>query len=110
MGLREGTILAKMARLRLSRQVLARIAHMREGSVCRGLKSIEPLTNQELLHIDRVLNDLETLQTLVVPFELPISNVFKLQILLNRFRDGDLVQILNPAVAAELAAEIGSAR
>jgi hypothetical protein len=74
MGIREGAVLAKMARLRLSRQVLSRIAGMREGSVCRGLKSIEPLSNQELLHLDTLLNDLESLQERISPLNCRLRN------------------------------------
>jgi hypothetical protein len=110
MGVHEGIVIGKMARLRLSRQVLARVANVREGDLCRGLRSIEPLSGAEMLRIDELLTDLENLQKLISPFELPVSDVRKLQILLNRFRDGDLNSVLDPAIRADLAAQIAGGR
>jgi hypothetical protein len=110
MGVHEGILLGKMARLHLSRQVLARVADVREGNLCRGLRSIEPLSTQEMLRIDGILTSLERLQELIAPFELPVSDVRKLQILLSRFHDGALNGVVDPTIAAELSVQIAGAR
>jgi hypothetical protein len=106
MGLLEQGLLSKMGWLGVSRQTLARIGDVRETTLCRGLRNIEPLSNSEIERLNLVLDDLKKLRKLVEPLELPLTDTRKLHILLNRFRDGDLAEIVNPAIAAELAAQI----
>jgi hypothetical protein len=110
MGLLEQNILSKMAALSISRQVLARVSRIRESSLCRGLLGVDRLEGPDILAINRILDDLHTLRKRVFPFSLPISDVAALQVLLTQFRDGNLDCVLDPALAADLAAQIAGGR
>jgi hypothetical protein len=110
MGLLEQNMLAKMATLSLSRQVLARISDIRESSLCRGLLGVDRLDGPTILKINRILDDLQILRRRVFPFTLPISDVSALQVLLRQLRDGNLDSVLDPVLSADLARQISGAR
>lgn len=97
MGLLESNIVAKIARVGLSRQAIAGALEISESLLSRGLSGIRPLCGSDLIRIDTALNALLDISTIVAPFALP-SDVATLKILLRRYRDNRLDELRNDAL------------
>jgi hypothetical protein len=105
MGLIEKSILSRMNNLGLSRAILSNLCGLREQYLCPALRCSIPLLNDDAEKIHRVLADLEKLQDLSRPWELPIQNIRKLKLLLERLHDGDLETVQSP-VARQISEEM----
>jgi hypothetical protein len=108
MGLHEEQILSKMARLGLSRQVLALLVDIQVTVLCRGLQNVRPLPSQDILHINRCLDDLIGIQKIISPLMLPITDVVQLKVLLKKYRDDGLARIVDAEIVADLREQIAS--
>jgi hypothetical protein len=106
MGLHESNILAKMARINISRQALSLLVGISESVLSRGLMSTRPLSSADILRLDKTLSDLIEIQRIILPLELPTSDVGRLKVLLNKFRDDGLDRIMNEEIIADLRARI----
>ena len=110
MGLNEQSILGKMATLNISRATLGPLAGMTEKELGRGLKGTDPLTGSEIERLDAILNDLAKLRDEIAPFLLPLEDHVKLRVMLEQFRDGFLVGVINRTVANGLREGLARAR
>jgi hypothetical protein len=90
---------------KLSRCVLAQLTEIREQDLCPKLKCVLPLTNAEAERIHRVLSDLEKIQDILRPGDLPVTNTRRLKFLLEKLNDGDLNNFQSP-VAKAIASEM----
>jgi hypothetical protein len=105
MGLIEKSILNRMNNLGISRAILANLCGLREQYVCPALRCSIPLLNDDAEKIHRILSDLERLQDLSRPWDLPVTNVKKLKLFLERLHDGDLDGVQSP-VAKQISDEM----
>ena len=106
----ETNILSKLGRLNMPQQVLAGLLNMGESYLSRGLKGVKPLSGQEILQIDRTLNNLIDLSELIRPFELPRTNVALLKLLLNSYQDNGLEQLRSFEALTDLRSQIAELR
>ena len=106
MGLHETNLLSKMARIDISRQALALLTGMSETVLCRGLQCTRPLASVDILRLDKTLNDLAEIQRIIYPLQLPIQDIACLKILLAKFRDDGLDQIVDQEIVTDLRERI----
>jgi hypothetical protein len=108
MGLHEEHIVSKMARLGLSRQVLALLVDIQVTVLCRGLQNVRPLPSQDILRINRCLDDLIGIQRIISPLLIPITDVVQLRVLLKKYRDDGLDRIVDATIVNDLRREIAA--
>jgi hypothetical protein len=104
----EDSILMRMQRMKVSRCVLAQLTGIREQDLCPKLKCVLPLSIVEAERIHQVLSDLEKIQDVLRPGDLPVTNTRRLKFLLEKLNDGDMEHFQSPTAKA-IAAEMMSA-
>lgn len=105
MGKTEEHIAAKIVRLGLSRQAFAATIDISETFLSRGLSGVRPFAGPDITRIDRSLNDLLDIKSIIEPLSLP-SDVATLKLLLNRYRDNGLAELRNIGALAELRLQL----
>jgi hypothetical protein len=108
MGLHEEHIVSKMARLSLSRQVLALLVDIQVTVLCRGLQNVRPLSGPDILRINQTLDDLIGIQRIISPLVLPITDVVQLKVLLHKFHDDGLDKIVDAEIVLDLRQKIAA--
>lgn len=109
MSLLEGNILAKRGRIGISGQALAALLGVSETYLSRGLSGIKPLPGHELLRIDRTLNDLIDIASIIAPLAIP-TDVATLKILLRKYEDNGLAALRNLDTLVEMRGQVAELR
>jgi hypothetical protein len=110
MSLSEQQIIGKLAVLGLSQKCLGHLAGIPEKELGRRLKGFESLSGVEAERLNGILNDLAKLRDDIAPFELPVEDSVKLKVLLAQYRDGFLVNAIDPTVATGLREALARVR
>jgi hypothetical protein len=99
-----------MSMLGITRQVLAGLLGTNESRLCSGLKGTILLSSSEIEKIEKTLENLSDLAKSIDPLTLPLHDVARMRLLLEKYQDGFLVGIVDRVCADGLRAELARLR
>lgn len=108
MGMLEEKLAAKIAKAKLSRQVVASLLDLSDTTLCRWLACTKPMPGFEGERVDRLLSDFLRIQEIIHPLELPTADVGRLRVLLAKFRDNGLDRLMDEEILMDLRERIAA--